>query len=107
MFRSTFLRRMVTALCVALMMGGVVSVGEIVAGDDARVPLAFALHTDVHAQECTDDGGGGDQGDRPECERGEAGGGGGGSGCGLWCWVGRLLQLCKFIPKEHRPWFCK
>ena len=105
MFRSTFLRRMVAALCMALMMGGVVSVGEIVAGDDARVPLAFTLHTDVHAQEC----GGGDQGDRPECERGEdgGGGGGGGSGCGLWCWIGRVFQLCKFIPEKHRRWFCK
>ena len=50
MFRSTLLRRMVVALCMALMMGGVVSVGEIVTGDDARVPLAFALHADVHVR---------------------------------------------------------
>lgn len=102
MFRSKLLRRVVVALCMALMMGGVVSVGEIVAGDDARVPLAFTLHTDVHAQEC----GGGDQGDRPECERGQAsGGGGGGDGerCGLWCWIRRagsvLAIICRFTDE--------
>jgi len=40
MFRSTLLRRMVVALCMALMRG-VVSVGQIVAGDDARVRSRF------------------------------------------------------------------
>lgn len=29
----------------------------------------------VHAHECSDDGGGGDQGNREECKRGKSGGG--------------------------------
>ncbi len=100
MFRSTLLRRLSAALCMALMMGGVVSVGDIVTRDGGWAPHEFAFHADVHAQEC--DGGGGDQGDRPECEKGEPGGNGGGDdddggGCDAWCWIRRAASLLGII----------
>lgn len=105
MFRFTLLRRMTAVLCMALLMGGIVSVGELV-GDDGRVPHEFAFHAEVYAQEC--DGGGGDQGNRPECERGRGGGGGGGGGgCGLYCKIKEVLSViggilniaCRFTDK--------
>lgn len=56
-------------------------------GSDNGSPLPeFALSTDVYALECPNDGGGGDQGDRPECERGEPGGGDTGCSWRFKCW---------------------
>lgn len=69
----------------ALMVGFVNGMGSL--GSDNGSPLPeFALSTDVYAQECSDDGGGGDQGDRPECERGESGGGDTGCSWQFKCW---------------------
>lgn len=105
MFRFALLRQTVAALCMALMVGGIISVVE---GErQGWVPQEFAFHAHLYAQECSDDGGGGDQGDRPECRRGSyngsVGGGdqGNGSSCGFWCWVRRagtvLGILCRFV----------
>lgn len=84
MFRFTWVRRTVAALCMALLMGGVVGVGGLGDSTNGWVPHEFALHVEVQAQECF----GGDQGDRPECEPGTPGGGGGSGGgrCGFRCW---------------------
>lgn len=70
--RQRLVSRAASLLRTAVMMVGIVFGAGALDGDGEWVPRELAPSTNVHALECEN---GGDQGERPECERGNDGGG--------------------------------
>ena len=68
--RQRLVSRAASLLRTAVMIVGIAFGVGVLDGDGEWVPRELAPSTNVHAHECPDDGGGGDQGERPECDRG-------------------------------------
>lgn len=73
--RQRLVSRAASLLRTAVMIVGIAFGAGVLDGDGEWVPRELAPSTNVYAHECPDNGGGGDQGERPECERGTDGGG--------------------------------
>ena len=90
-------RSLIVSFTLALVM--IVAFGDgIPVGSGKGLIDLFGIDRDrsaVYAHECEHDGGGGDQGDREECNRGKSGGGGGGGGACYGVWWGRCTSISR------------